>query len=168
MTQTERVVLLCGDCMSLLADIPDRSVQLIIGDLSFGITKNVWDSVLPLDKLCKVHQHVCTGTVVLPTQTPYDKILGVSNLPMLRCEWIWHNTVGTRIFNSYRRPLQAHTEILVFYERPPPDEGTVYHPQCTAGTTYHRPPNSTTNYTHTKGHRTKAPPTQLACGSPCQ
>ena len=116
---------------------------------------NTWDCVLPLDQLWMEYRRICKSTIVLLAQTPYDKVLGMSNLAMLRYEWIWESTTGSGFLNSKRRPLRCHTNILVFYEHAPPHAGTVYNPQCTPGKSYHRPANGPSKcYNHkTNGHR---------------
>ena len=41
----------CGDCLDLMKDIPDKSIDMILCDLPYGITHNKWDEIIPLDKL---------------------------------------------------------------------------------------------------------------------
>ena len=61
-------------------------------------------------------------------QCPYDKVLGASNLSMLRYEWVWYKERGTGFLNANRAPLKKSENILVFYQKSP-----VYHPQFTYG-----------------------------------
>ena len=39
------------DCFNVLPEIPDKSVDMVLCDLPYGITACKWDSVLPLDQL---------------------------------------------------------------------------------------------------------------------
>ena len=64
---------------------------------------------------------------------PYDKVLGASNLSMLRYEWVWYKERGTGFLNANRAPLKKSENILVFYQKSP-----VYHPQFTYGKPYTR------------------------------
>lgn len=41
----------CGDCLELMKDIPDKSVDMILTDLPYGTTKNKWDSQINLESL---------------------------------------------------------------------------------------------------------------------
>ena len=66
-------------------------------------------------------------------QCPYDKVLGASNLSMLRYEWIWHKERGTGFLNANRAPLKKSENILVFYQKAP-----LYNPQFTYGKPYSR------------------------------
>lgn len=71
-------------------------------------------------------------------QAPFDKVLGASNLQLLRYEWIWEKTAATGHLNAKKMPLKAHENILVFYKKLP-----IYNPQKTLG---HKPVNSYTKY----------------------
>ena len=117
-----------GDCLELMRDLPDSSVDLILCDLPYGTTRNKWDSVIDLGKLWAEYKRISRGAIVLTAQTPFDKVLGVSNLPMLRYEWIWEKTHPTGHLNAKRAPMKAHENILVFYEAAP-----TYNPQKTSG-----------------------------------
>src|SRR5699024_7861006 len=97
-----------------------------------------WDAIIPLDELWQQYNRVIkdNGAIVLTAQTPFDKVLGVSNLKMLRYEWIWEKTTATGWFNAKKMPMKAHENILVFYKKPP-----VYNYEKTKG---HKPMNSYT------------------------
>ena len=73
------------------------------------------------------------GCIALFAQTPFDKVLGTSNLSMLRYEWIWEKTQATGHLNAKKMPMKAHENILIFYKKLP-----TYNPQKTTGHT----PNS--------------------------
>ena len=108
--------------------IPDKSVDLILCDLPYGTTRNKWDSIIPLDKLWEQYERVIknNGAIVLFAQTPFDKVLGVSNLKLLRYEWIWEKTSATGHLNAKKMPMKAHENILIFYRNLP-----TYNPQNT-------------------------------------
>lgn len=127
--------ILFGDCFELMPKIKDKSVDLIFADLPYGATKCKWDSNLPLDKLWAEYKRIIkdNGCVLLFAQTPFDKVLGCSNLEWLKYEWIWEKTQATGFFNAKKMPMKAHENILVFYKNPP-----TYNPQKTIG---HKPMN---------------------------
>lgn len=120
--------LMHGNCLELMRQLPNDSVDLILCDLPYGTTRNKWDSALPLDALWREYRRVCRGAIVLTAQTPFDKVLGASNLEMLRYEWIWQKTHSTGHLNAKRAPMKAHENVLVFYEKKP-----TYNPQMTHG-----------------------------------
>lgn len=119
-----------GDCLDIMPFIQDKSINLILSDIPYGTTKCAWDSVIDLPKLWNQYLRVIkdNGVIVLFAQTPFDKVLGASNLPMLRYEWIWEKTSATGHFNAKKAPMKAHENILVFYNKLP-----TYNPIKTQG-----------------------------------
>jgi site-specific DNA-methyltransferase (adenine-specific) len=113
--------------------LPTASVDMILSDLPYGTTRNKWDSALPLGQLWAEYERVIkdNGVILLFSQTPFDKVLGSSNLRLLKYEWIWQKTQYTGFLNAKKAPLKAHENILVFYKKPPP-----YFPQMTEGKPY--------------------------------
>ncbi|MGF9711663.1 DNA-methyltransferase [Paenibacillus naphthalenovorans] len=123
------------DCIEGMRMIPDGSIDMILCDLPYGTTQNAWDSVIPLDALWSEYERIIkdNGAIVLTAQTPFDKVLGASNLRLLRYEWIWRKNRGTGHLNAKKMPLKSHENILVFYKKPP-----TYVPQMRDGTPYKR------------------------------
>lgn len=128
------------DCLEGMKKIADKSVDMILCDLPYGTTQNKWDSVIDLDLLWEQYKRVIkdNGAIVLTAQTPFDKVLGYSNLKMLKYEWIWEKTTATGHLNAKKMPMKAHENILVFYKNLP-----TYNPQKTKG---HKPTNSYTKH----------------------
>ena len=120
--------LMKGDCLELMKSITDASVDMILCDLPYGTTQNKWDSVIPLDLLWAQYKRICKGAIVLTAASPFDKILGVSNLKMLKQEWIWRKEGGTGFLNAKKAPLKNHENIMVFYSKP-----GIYNPQMRMG-----------------------------------
>ena len=125
--------LLRGDCLELMKDIPDGSVDMILCDLPYGTTRNRWDSALPLDALWKQYKRIIkpNGCIALFAQAPFDKVLAMSMVKLFRYEWIWQKTLATGFLNAHKMPLKAHENILIFYKKPP-----AYHPQWGSGEPY--------------------------------
>ena len=119
-----------GDCLELMKSIEDKSIDLILCDLPYGTTRNKWDSVIDLDLLWEQYNRIIKdrGAILLFAQTPFDKVLGVSNLKDLRYEIIWQKTAPTGFLNAKKMPMKAHENILVFYKKLP-----TYNPQKTQG-----------------------------------
>jgi site-specific DNA-methyltransferase (adenine-specific) len=138
--------LLEGDCLELMTEIQDKSVDMILCDLPYGTTQNKWDSGIPLDKVWMCYERVIkdNGAIVLTAQTPFDKVLGVSNLNLLKYEWVWQKNKATGHLNAKKAPMKAHENILVFYKKMP-----CYNPQMGNGRKYsnsHKPGDSGDNY----------------------
>lgn len=133
-----------GDALELMNYIPDKSIPLIKVDLPFGTTNCKWDSIIDLPRLWKHYERIIkdNGAILLNAQTPFDKVLGASNLNLLRYEWIWEKTQATGHYNAKKMPMKAHENILVFYKNLP-----TYNPQKTTG---HKQVNSYTKYIETQ------------------
>lgn len=125
--------LLLGDCLEKMQDIPDGSVDMVMCDLPYGTTRNKWDSVIDLPSLWREYHRVCkpSAAIVLTAQAPFDKVLGASNLSLLKYEWVWEKEAGTGFLNAKKSPLKSHENILVFYASPP-----TYNPQMEVGKPY--------------------------------
>jgi DNA modification methylase len=106
------------DCLEGMAMIPDMSIDMVLCDLPYGTTQCKWDSIIPLDKLWEQYERIIkpNGVVVLTAQTPFDKVLGMSNIKMLKYEWVWQKEAGTGFLNAKKMPLKDHENILVFYD----------------------------------------------------
>ena len=122
----ENVYIKQGDCLELMKKLPDKSVDMILCDLPYGTTQNKWDSIIDLSLLWKQYERIIkdNGAIVLFAQTPFDKVLGASNLKLLKYEWIWIKSCGTGFLNCKKMPLKKHENILVFYKKLP-----TYNPQ---------------------------------------
>ena len=116
-----------GDCLELMKDIPDKSIDMILCDLPYGTTKNKWDSVIPFEPLWKQYNRIIkdNGVIVLFSQQPFTAQLILSNINLFRYEWIWQKTKSTGFMNAKKMPLKSHENILVFYKKLP-----TYNPQC--------------------------------------
>ena len=120
----------CGDCLELMKNIPDESIDMILCDLPYGTTRNKWDSIISLDKLWEQYERIIknNGAIVLFSQMPFTIILAESNFKRLKYEWIWEKEQGTGFLNSKKMPLKSHENILVFYKKQP-----TYNPQMRIG-----------------------------------
>jgi site-specific DNA-methyltransferase (adenine-specific) len=119
-----------GDCLELIKDIKDRSIDLILFDPPYSTTNAKWDNTLDWDKvwveLKRVRKEGCP--ILIFSQIPFTIQLGMTNLKELRYEIIWEKTQGTGFLNANRTPIKCHENILMFY-----DKLGVYNPQKTQG-----------------------------------
>lgn len=113
-----------GDCLELMKQIPDGSVDLVLCDLPYGTTQNKWDSVLPLNQLWQEYKRVSRGAVVLTAAQPFTSALVTSNLPWFKYAWVWNKSKVTGVLNAKKQPLRNHEDVLVFYRHQP-----TYNPQ---------------------------------------
>lgn len=122
-----------GDCLEIMPQLEDDSVDLLLVDLPYGTTACKWDSIIPLDKLWEQYNRICkeNAAMVFTTAQPFTTILAFSNLDNLRYEWIWEKPQGTNPMNAKVMPLKSHENILVFYRKKPK-----YNPQMWYSTPY--------------------------------
>lgn len=105
-----------GDCLEIMKQIPDGSIDMVLCDLPYGTTQNKWDSVLPLDLLWQQYKRILreNGVVILTASQPFTSVLVVSNLKMFKHEWIWNKNRGSNFANTVREPMKEHESVLVF------------------------------------------------------
>ena len=118
--------LLNGDCLELMKNIPDKSIDMILCDLPYGTTHNKWDTIIPFDKLWAQYNRIIkdNGAILLFSQMPFGASLIMSNPKMFRYEWIWEKNCPVGFLNAKKMPLRKHENILVFYKHLP-----TYNPQ---------------------------------------
>jgi site-specific DNA-methyltransferase (adenine-specific) len=122
-----------GDCLELMKNIPDGSVDLVLTDPPYGTTQNKWDSIVPFDDMWRELHRITkpNSAIVLFSQMPFGAELIHSNIREFRYEWVWHKTMPTGFLNANRTPLRTHENILVFYRKLP-----TYNPQKWQGKPY--------------------------------
>lgn len=118
--------LLQGDCLKLMKDIPDGSVDLILCDPPYGTTDCTWDSVLPFDELWKEYDRVLkpNGAAVLFSVQPFTTQLIASNPRAFRYCWYWLKNQPTGFAYARYQPMRRVEDICVFYRKMP-----TYNPQ---------------------------------------
>lgn len=115
-----------GDCLELMRDIPDGSIDMILCDLPYGTTACKWDTTIPFKPLWEQYSRVIkqNGAIVLFCDEPFTSQLVNSNIKQFRYKWIWNKTRGSNFQNARFMPMKCHEEICVFYGKKP-----VYNPQ---------------------------------------
>ena len=147
-----------GDCLAVLPTLPERSVDLVLADPPYGMTRNAWDCPIDLQQLWPALYRVCkpSAAMLFTAAPPYDKLLAMSNIKHYRYDWVWEKGNATGHLNASRMPLKAHENVCVFYREVP-----TYNPQKTSG---HKPVNSF--YTrHSGGNYGSADAVRIGGGS---
>ena len=115
-----------GDCLEIMKDIPDGSIDMILCDLPYGTTKCKWDIIIPFDKLWEQYNRILKddGIVVLFSCGQFTIDLVLSNKKDFKYRLIWKKNVPTGMSSAKYRPMKYYEEICVFYKK----KGT-YNPQ---------------------------------------
>ena len=119
-----------GDCLELLKDIPDASVDMVMTDMPYGTTQCKWDTVVDLDALWIEIKRIAkpNAAIVMTAAQPFTSVLITSNLKMFRYDVTWDKKKITGFLSAKRMPLRKHEDICVFYRKLP-----TYNPQMTYG-----------------------------------
>ena len=109
--------ILHGDCLELMKDIPNGSIDMILCDLPYGTTACKWDVIIPFDKLWEQYERIIkkNGAIVLTASQPFTSALVMSNQKMFRYEWIFEKGQGANYVLAKKQPIKNHENILVFY-----------------------------------------------------
>ena len=105
-----------GDCLELMKQIDDKSVDMILCDLPYGTTSCKWDTVIPFEPLWEQYERIIkdNGAIVLTASQPFTSLLVVSNLKWFKYEWIWEKDAGSNFATVKYQPMKEHENILVF------------------------------------------------------
>ena len=114
-----KIDLLQGDCLELMKDIPDGSIDMILADLPYGTTHLQWDEIIPFEPLWEQYERVIknNGAIVLTASQPFTTKLIGSNLDLFRYELIWDKTFGRQPQLANIQPMKRHENVLVFAKR---------------------------------------------------
>ena len=133
--KTVKINLIHGDCLIEMATIPDESIDMILCDLPYGVTKNQWDVVIPFDDLWKQYKRIIkqNGAIVLFGSQPFTSIMIMSNMDMFRYSLVWEKNKFSDFLNAKRKPMKTNEDIVIFYKKQP-----TYNPQYWYSTPYTR------------------------------
>ena len=130
-----------GDCLELMKEIPDGSVDMILCDLPYGTSACKWDSVIPFADLWKAYERIIkdNGAIILFGSEPFSSALRMSNLRLYKYDWKWEKPIGANFLNFKYQPAKVHEDIIVFgkkassYSR---KGNMTYYPQMGSGKPY--------------------------------
>lgn len=110
------VNLLQGDCLELMKNIPDESIDMILADLPYGVTNHKWDSIISFELLWKEYNRIIEpkGAIVLFSSGKFTNTLINSQSNLYRYKWIWEKNRSGNFVNSHNRPMTRYEEICVF------------------------------------------------------
>ena len=119
-----------GDCLEVMKQIDDTSVDMILCDLPYGQIACEWDCIIPLTNLWVQYERIIkdNGAIVLTASQPFTSALVMSNPKMYRQSLVWEKTRPTNVFNAKKMFMKWHEDILIFYKNLP-----TYNPILTKG-----------------------------------
>ena len=128
------ITLYKGDCLEIMKDIPNKSIDMILCDLPYGATQNKADKRLPFAPLWKQYKRIIkdNGCIALFAQGKFYMDLYESNKKMFRYDLVWDKVLTTGFLNAKRMPLRQHEQVAIFYKKAP-----TYNPQFMQGLPLH-------------------------------
>lgn len=154
-----KVTLWQGDCLELMKDIPDKSIDMILCDLPYGTTKCKWDVIIPFEKLWEQYLRLIKedGAIVLFGKEPFSSKLRISNIEMYKYDWVWVKDTKSNFMQANHQPLNNVELISVFgkgYVRDIKDKVMMkYNPQFSDGKEYRLPKVSKTTDLFGENHK---------------
>jgi site-specific DNA-methyltransferase (adenine-specific) len=123
-------VLLLGDCLELMKDIPDKSIDLVLTDPPYGTTACKWDSVIPFEPMWAELKRVRkdNAAICLFGSEPFSSALRISNIKEFKYDWIWEKEQASNFMLMSKQVGNIHEVISVFYKDRPN-----YYPQMIIG-----------------------------------
>jgi site-specific DNA-methyltransferase (adenine-specific) len=109
-------MILLGDCLELMKDIEDKSIDMILTDLPYGTTAAYWDNVIDFDLLWKQYKRIIKhqGAIVLTAVQPFTTKLIASNYDMFKYCWVWRKRAAANFVHAPNMPLTVTEDIVVF------------------------------------------------------
>lgn len=120
------MTLVNDDCYNYLPHINDQSIDLILSDIPYNITKISWDKDINLENMWQAYNRVIkpAGKVVLFSSGDFTIKLINSNIKDYKYRLIWEKNVPTGMSSAKYRPMKYYEEICIFQK----EVGT-YNPQ---------------------------------------
>ena len=108
--------LLKGDCLELMQNIENESIDLILCDLPYGTTSCKWDVIIPFDKLWEQYNRIIkdNGAIVLFGSEPFSTKLRISNFKMYKYDWKWIKESPTGFQLVKTQPMRKYEDIMIF------------------------------------------------------
>lgn len=96
--------LLQGDCLELMKDIPDNSIDMILVDPPYGTTPLKWDTTLNFNDLWGHYNRIIKdkGAIIIFAQEPFASLVRMSNIKYYKYDWYWEKERLTNVFQVKR------------------------------------------------------------------
>ena len=123
-----------SDCLEVMKQIPNESIDMICCDLPYGTTQNKDDIIIPFEPLWNEYERIIkeNGCIALFAQGLFYVDLVNSNRKLFRYDLVWDKVLTSGFLNAKRMPLRQHEQIAIFYKKLP-----IYNPQFTEGKPLH-------------------------------
>jgi site-specific DNA-methyltransferase (adenine-specific) len=115
------VVLMLGDCLERMREIPDGSVDMVLADPPYQTTACKWDSIVPFEPMWYQLKRIIksNGAIVMTASQPFTTKLIASNMAMFKYCWVWEKSQAVGHLNAWKMPMRNAEDVCVFYKKQP-------------------------------------------------
>lgn len=137
------ILMINGDCLEVMEDMEEKSIDTIITDIPYGTTACSWDNVIPFEPMWKCLNKLIkdNGAIALFGSEPFSSHLRMSNIKNFKYDWIWEKNRPTGMFLAKKQPMKYHEIISVFNSK-------IYFPQMWRGNPSHSVGNGVSKSYH--------------------
>ena len=119
-----------GDCLEVMKNIPDNSIDMVLTDPPYGTTQCKWDSIIPFEPMWEQLKRITkdNGAICLFGSEPFSSALRMSNIKMFKYDWYWNKLKPSTGLHAKIMPLKSLEIISIFYKKK-----CLYNPQMSKG-----------------------------------
>tara|TARA_R110002110_G_scaffold414048_1_gene642836 strand:+ start:408 stop:1226 length:819 start_codon:yes stop_codon:yes gene_type:complete len=110
-----------GDCLEVMKELPNNSIDLLFCDLPYGQTSCKWDSLIDLELFWKQVNRICKidCPMFFTCSTKFGVSLINSNPKNFRYDLVWIKSAPCGFLNAKKMPMKKHEMVYVFYRKLP-------------------------------------------------
>nr|BAR29135.1 DNA modification methylase (COG0863) [uncultured Mediterranean phage uvMED]BAR29222.1 DNA modification methylase (COG0863) [uncultured Mediterranean phage uvMED] len=111
--------LINDNCFNYFPKIKEKSIDLILCDPPYNLTKCSWDKYIPINEMWFFLNKIIKdkGVIALHSMQPFTTLLINSNIQNFKYCWIWDKVNPTGFLNANIQPLRRYEEICIFYKK---------------------------------------------------
>jgi site-specific DNA-methyltransferase (adenine-specific) len=105
-----------GDCLEVMKELPDNSIDFILTDLPYGTTQCKWDNIIPYEPMWAELKRIRkdnTAIALFGTE-PFSSHLRLSNLKEYKYDWIWDKKIPSGMGIAKIQPMRKTELISIF------------------------------------------------------
>lgn len=116
--ESEHCTLYHGDCLEVMSQIKNDSVDAILSDLPYGVTACSWDSLIPFKPLWQNWWRIgkSDAVIALTASQPFATTVINSQIQHFKYDWIWVKNRPSGMASAKYMPMRNHEAILIFYK----------------------------------------------------
>jgi DNA modification methylase len=106
-----------GDCLEVMKELPNNSIDFILTDPPYGTTACKWDFVIPYEPMWSELKRIRkdnTAIALFGTE-PFSSHLRLSNLDEYKYDWIWNKKIPSGMSYAKYQPMRLTENISIFY-----------------------------------------------------